>query len=100
MTNKEAIKKLKEILFMTGYEEAIDLAIKALEQQLECGCNTCEYYPMKDQRPQGEWILNKDENPECPFCHHSFTYWSNFCSNCGATMQVQSRDVNNEETKY
>ena len=32
MTNKEAIEKLKEISFMTGYKEAIDLAIKALEE--------------------------------------------------------------------
>jgi len=40
-------------------------------------------------RPQGEWILNKDENPECPFCHHSFTYWGNFCGNCGAAMTHQ-----------
>lgn len=38
MTNKEAIEKLKEILFMTGYKEALDLAIKALETS------------------QGEWI--------------------------------------------
>lgn len=33
MTNQEAIEKLKEILFMTGYKEALDLAIKALESQ-------------------------------------------------------------------
>lgn len=39
------------------------------------------------ERPQGEWILNNDENPECPFCHHSFTYWGNFCGNCGADMR-------------
>ena len=39
------------------------------------------------KRPQGEWILNKDENPECPFCNHSFTYWGNFCGNCGADMR-------------
>ena len=32
MTNKEAIEKLKEILFITGYKEALDLAIKALEE--------------------------------------------------------------------
>jgi hypothetical protein len=41
----------------------------------------------KNERPQGEWILNKDENPECPFCHHSFTYWGNYCPNCGADMR-------------
>lgn len=32
MTNKEAIEKIKEISFMTGYKEALDLAIKALEK--------------------------------------------------------------------
>ena len=37
-------------------------------------------------KPQGEWILNKDGNPECPFCHHSFTYFGNFCGNCGVEM--------------
>ena len=33
MTDKEAeaIEKLKEISFMTGYKQALDLAIKALE---------------------------------------------------------------------
>lgn len=31
MTNKEAIEKLKELLFMTGYKEAHYLAIKALK---------------------------------------------------------------------
>lgn len=46
-----------------------------------------ERYGEPDKRPKGEWILNKDENPECPFCHHSFTYWGNFCGNCGADMR-------------
>ena len=44
-------------------------------------------YKALKERPTGEWILNKDENPECPFCHHSFTYWGNFCGNCGAKMK-------------
>ena len=35
MTNKEALEKLKEILFMTGYKEALDLAIKALEEKIQ-----------------------------------------------------------------
>jgi len=39
------------------------------------------------ERLQGEWVLNKDKNPECPFCHHSFTYLGNFCGNCGAYMK-------------
>lgn len=33
MTDEEAIGKLNEILFMTGYKEALDLAIKALERR-------------------------------------------------------------------
>ena len=36
MTCKEAIEQLKEILFMTGYKEAIDLAIKALMAYRDC----------------------------------------------------------------
>lgn len=31
MTNKDAIEKLKELSFMAGYKEALDLAIKTLE---------------------------------------------------------------------
>ena len=69
MTNKEAIKILEELpdrivsVLMPldidfDYKEALDLAIKALEQQLKCGCNTCEYYPMKDQRPLLDLIDN------------------------------------------
>ena len=43
-----------------------------------------------EERQRGEWILNKDENPECPFCHHSFTCWGNFCGNCGAEMRKET----------
>lgn len=46
-------------------------------------------------RPQGKWVLNKDENPECPFCHRSFTYWGNFCSNCGADMRGDKNETDN-----
>lgn len=79
MTNKEAAEFIWDVL--DGVKsfnekggkglEALDLAIKAL----------------KNERPQGKWILNQDENPECPFCHHSFKYWGNFCGNCGADMR-------------
>lgn len=69
--------------------EAIDNA-----PTIAVNCKECDGYEagyaagLKDaERPKGEWILNKDENPECPFCHHSFTYFGNFCSNCGADMR-------------
>ena len=53
MTNKEAIANLNHLIYgivSPDIQRSLDLAIKALEQQLKCGCNTCEYYPMKDQR--------------------------------------------------
>jgi hypothetical protein len=103
MTNEEAIKYLiAPIATSTDpsaeylkQKEAYDLAIKALETGEVY--MTGEDYNLymegykagkKDFEPkQGEWVLNKDKNPECPFCHHSFTYWGNFCGNCGAKMQ-------------
>ena len=75
MDNNEAIEKLKEILFMTGYKEALDLAIKALEQ------------------PQGEWIDYSNEGyVECPFCGSATNCEDNkdelhYCWNCGAKMK-------------
>ena len=76
MNNKEAIEKLKEILFMTGYKEALDLAINAL-----------------DERPQGEWI-NICTLPvirKCSLCgveqHGEASFYDNYCSYCGAYMR-------------
>lgn len=75
MTNKEAIEKLKEILFMTGYKEALDLAIKALEE-----------------RPQGEWKYTHDTFSKriCNKCNYSQVIVDgmadNFCPNCGSEM--------------
>lgn len=70
------------------------------EQAKEIIWNRCQHTPetaeairvLSEERPQGEWILNTDENPECPFCHHSFTYWGNFCGNCGADLGVKKNE--------
>ena len=87
MTNKEAIEKLKEILFMTGYKEALNIAIKALEE-----------------RPHGKWIICNQDNEgihkiECPFCKYTsggdfepyikvtFDKLPNYCEYCGADMR-------------
>lgn len=72
MTNKEAIEKLKEILFMTGYKEALNIAIKALEE-----------------RPHGKW---EKQNCfyKCSVCGvYSLdgTALHNYCHNCGADMR-------------
>ena len=69
MSNKEAIEKLKKISFMTGYKEALDLAIKALEEQ-----------------PTGEWI----EGTLGYYCSRCGMYgWfdDDFCPRCGAKMK-------------
>lgn len=89
----EYCRNEKEILYhYLYYKNIITLIDNAPTVAVDC--KDCDGYEagysagLKDaERPQGEWILNKDENPECPFCHHSFTYWGNFCGNCGADMR-------------
>ena len=57
-----------------------------------CSDEKCEFgqaiRALIEERPQGEWIDYSNEGyVECPFCHHSFTYWGNFCGNCGADVR-------------
>ena len=98
MTNKEAIANLNHIygIVSPDIQRSLDLAIKALDQQLKCGCNTCEYFPMKDQRPQGEWIDGNNGNIKCNKCGAEirYLYLANnnpdlprFCCDCGAEMR-------------
>ena len=91
MTNKEAIKKLKEqqaefnenYVDFAGVNEAYDLAIKALEE-----------------RPQGEWIKEPSATFRCSECnnripikydeineHMAKITKPRFCDNCGADMR-------------
>ena len=83
MTNKEAIEILAYIKEEFGpvYQEAFDLAIKALED-----------------RPIGHWgvkvnNLNKDRTIHCSICDYNFPSWQdkpNFCPNCGARMGAKN----------
>lgn len=77
MTNKEAIEKLKEISFMTGYKQALNLAIKALEE-----------------RPHGEWTTEQGSlEITCSVCNKGYFYhpknhfYYNYCPTCGADMR-------------
>ena len=95
MTNEEALDELNVIYerlshpedceqgvysFRDGdYLEALDMVIKALEQQ--------------PTRPTGRWInvqyFKADDTyyrPKCPFCSIEPKEYSNFCPNCGARM--------------
>ena len=66
MTNSEAISNLNHIygIVSPDIQRSLDVAFEALEQQLKCGCNTCEYYPRKEERPQGEWISVSEKLPD------------------------------------
>lgn len=94
MTNKEAIRRIldhKRVHSLNEpravlINEALDLAIKALEE-----------------RPQGEWKETGYETgalgityrqTQCSNCgwEHALPMWWNFCPNCGAEM----RDKKNE----
>ena len=84
MTNKEAIHLLEYYKGKINIDEAIDLAIKALED-----------------RPQGEWIkyirciecsvcknkfFAEDEDENCQDYEPCTDLRFNFCPNCGADM--------------
>ena len=91
MTNKEAIAilthnwKYRELIDNSYQYEALDLAIKALED-----------------RPTGKWL--KIHNPNyspfdgtcgelsvCPFCGYKTSYKPHkFCPDCGARMEAEN----------
>lgn len=95
MTNEEAIKTFtesekcfckhgayKDCNSRCKYREALDLAIKALEQQPRVG----------------HWIMTNDyftgayesiDYVECSCCHEDSFEEGNFCPNCGAKMEVE-----------
>ena len=79
MTREDAIEVLeymKAHAIADGFEEALDMAIDALQD-----------------RPQGEWIDYTDDGyVECPFCHNATNCDDNkeelhFCFSCGAYMR-------------
>lgn len=72
MTNKEAIEKLKEILFMTGYKEALDLAIKALESS--------SWIPVETRELSAEEIEELIEQTEHMYSADEIGKWCYCCS--------------------
>lgn len=113
MTNKEAIANLNHIygIVSSDIQRSLDLAIKALEQQLKCGCNTCEYYPMKDQRPQGDLMKafellkahckNRECNKDCVFYRElrAGNDIEQFCGLCEIVMSDDKEVKKNDNSK-
>lgn len=88
MTNKEAIELIQGIEedgrnVTAEHIEALDLAIKALEE-----------------RPQGEWILRTDTewHFECNQCKGLSPWKAQFCGVCGADMRGGKYAKLREET--
>ena len=82
MTREEAIKRLKDakstIQPFRYVDEAIDYAIKALEQE----------------QKTGHWITLKDEYGDvheavCSNCNKNGNHKWVYCPNCGAKMEVE-----------
>lgn len=96
MTNEEAIQFLKNMkgeeagraIGKEGfYAELLVYHIEALDTAIEA---------LKDERPQGEWIMNKTSargrNYTCTICKKVSRNKFDFCPNCGADM----READNE----
>jgi len=111
MTKKQAIQTIKEHCYFANLvpvgKEALDIAIKALEQQPSEDCvNRQEVIRIADKcreygkQKKGKWIdlskaLDNRENPcKCSICNHVLSFMnyypkSNYCPNCGADMREE-----------
>ena len=88
MTREEAVKVIDGRFEIMDYceneklEEALDIAIKALEQS---------------ERKKGKWIDSRDVSWMCSECGKWLDVLQgdvdmNFCPNCGAKMEVNRND--------
>lgn len=117
MTNEEASEKLKEILFMTGYKEALNLAIKTLEEgeiytfdQVQELVKLNHQFAMEIEnlkRPKGEWLEKVERRGcfvgdktvysyTCPFCGVKEFKKYPFC-HCGADMREDTDDETEDD---
>lgn len=80
----DAVQKYAEAEFFYDESKVVEYALSIAP--------TLDY---KDLVPQGEWVNNADDYPECNRCGYMPVYdpaiddiaYSNFCPNCGARMK-------------
>ena len=108
MTTEQAIKWLKNLykgLAMPQYEDALEMAIQALQAQADCntcdkavrdrvgviGCAKFDSKPtvaIPSAEPTGHW-LDMGSGQECSKCgevQHGYDNFRYFCPNCGEKM--------------
>lgn len=84
MTRGEALKILDTIPTIGEQVDALEMAIKALEQP---------------ERKTGKWDLRKDGSGVCSECHFhqknvwDLDSWQNFCGVCGADMRGEQDET-------
>lgn len=85
MTREEAIEILSDVGDINRCcaedAEALDMAIKALEQQPKTGWWIDIQYFKADETYY---------RPKCPFCSIEPKVYSNYCPNCGAKMEAEA----------
>lgn len=100
MTREEAIKNIKEHCYFANLnpqaKEALDMAIKALEQEIDEDAISRELVnefidsipPIIPQQKSGRWIhfSQSDDCSECGWSTGKYVSPSNYCPNCGCRM--------------
>lgn len=91
MTKEEAIKNIKEHCYFANLipqaKEALDMAIKSLEQEQKTGHWKRWYEDNKDMCGERYMITHC----QCSECDKEYDFYTTqfikFCSNCGAKME-------------
>lgn len=93
---------LKFVLNIIDNAPTVELDESVIQEVLNKRCMTAvanEYLiALHGKRPQGEWIFLSPDDPmkvECPFCHERKCCISNYCDYCGAKMQKEGAENDN-----
>lgn len=89
MTNEDAIEIIEtfRLIFDSPEVENKEVLLGAIDKAIEA---------LKNERPHGEWIMNKTSargrNYTCTICKKVSRNKFDFCPNCGADMREADND--------